>query len=161
MGEWAKEVKAKLREENYRLTEQREIICDVFVRHPNRHLTAEEIRNAALEQKHLGLATVYRTLAILEDIGLVKRIDIGDGTSRYEYVGADSSPHCHLICLRCGGLRGIHWPATEDVEALLRIEGFDIKDHSLIFYGYCPDCTEFIAHDGSETHRGGDEDAKR
>ncbi|MFO7942005.1 MAG: Fur family transcriptional regulator [Bacillota bacterium] len=162
MGEWMDKAREKLREEHYRLTRQREIICGVFAEYPDRHFTAEEIRDVAEGDRALGLATVYRTLAVLEEVGLIRRVDIGDGIARYEYAAEDSRPHCHLICLECGAVREIEWPALEDVGEMLGVDDFEITDQSLIFYGTCPECRAKAESNAEEKSReGGDDNAER
>ena len=141
MQELLLEAKSRLRQENYRLTTQREVILELLVRHPRRHFTAEEIRES-LRRNHpqLGLSTVYRTLVVLEDLGIVGRIDVGDGKSRYEFYGAGSQPHCHLVCLECGRMTEAHYSGARLVEELLWKEKFEVKDHSLVFFGLCRSC---------------------
>lgn len=154
--------KTKLREEHYRLTRQREMICRVFAEYPDQHFTAEDIRNVAGDDRPLGLATVYRTLTVLEDVGLIKRVDIGDGIARYEYAAEDSRPHCHLICLECGAVREIEWPPLEDVGEMLGVDDFEITDQSLIFYGTCPKCrAKAEENPRGKSRKGGDDNAER
>ncbi|MFW5897296.1 MAG: Fur family transcriptional regulator [Bacillota bacterium] len=154
--------KTKLRAENYRLTRQREIICGVFAEYPGRHFTADEIREVAAGDLHLGLATVYRTLSVLEDVGLIRRIDIGDGIARYEYAAEDSKPHCHLICLECGAVREIEWLPLEDMGEMLGVDDFEITDQSLVFFGTCPECREKAERARRRERReGGEDNAER
>ena len=150
--------KARLREENYRLTRQREVVCSVFWENPGRHLTAEEIREYTIRtDRCLGLATVYRTLSILEDVGLIGRIDMGDGVARYEFTGGDFKPHFHLSCLECGSVMEMEWPGIEEIGEVLGVDGFEITDHSLLFYGICSDCRDRARGDSAPvSSEGGD-----
>ncbi len=142
MRELVCEARMKLRDENYRLTRQREAIFEVLARQPRVHFTAQEIHDVTREKHQMGLSTVYRTLAILEEIGLIRKLDVGDGVSRYEFDGGDASPHCHLVCLRCGGVMEASCPAPEEMQVILRADRFKIYDQSMVFFGFCQGCTE-------------------
>ncbi len=163
MGEWMDKARTRLREENYRLTRQREILCRVFIDNPGRHLTAEEIREYTIGTDHpLGLATVYRTLSILEDVGLIGRIDMGDGVARYEFTGGDFRPHYHLTCLECGSVTEVEWPGIKEVGDVPGIDGFEVTDHSLLFFGICSHCRNRTEDErNSNSREGGDSYAKR
>lgn len=144
MKDLLREVKTRLQSENYRFTPQRAVVFEVMARHPRHHFTAEEIYDAVqAEHGRMGLSTVYRSLMVLEQVGLIRRLDVGDGVSRYEFEGLNPSPHCHLVCLQCGELREAVCPALEDVNSVLRAEKrFEVLDQSLVFFGFCRRCTE-------------------
>jgi Fur family ferric uptake transcriptional regulator len=89
-----------LRQRGYRITSQRELIVDAIA-HSQAHMTAEEIYAAIqTRSKALNLATVYRTLDLLVDVGLVSRADLGNG--RIMYVSDLHGLHLHLVCRQCG-----------------------------------------------------------
>lgn len=91
---------AALRRQGHRLTPQRLMVLDV-VKRSRRHLTAEEIHAAILPQHpYVNIATVYRTLQWLQEVGLVSPIAFGSGPQRYEYVHGET--HHHLVCQECG-----------------------------------------------------------
>ena len=91
---------ATLRQQGYRLTPQRLMVLEV-VRSSGKHLTADEVHAAILPQHpYMNIATVYRTLQWLQDVGLVAPIAIGNGPLHYEYVHGET--HHHLVCQDCG-----------------------------------------------------------
>ncbi|MFO8059288.1 MAG: Fur family transcriptional regulator [Bacillota bacterium] len=142
MRDLIREARSKLRDENYRPTRQREVIFELLARQPRVHFTAQEIHDAAREKHQLGLSTVYRTLSVLEEVGLIRKLDVGDGVARYEFDGEESSPHCHLVCLGCGTVMETSCPAPEEMQSLLQTDGFEICDQSLLFFGFCTSCAE-------------------
>ncbi len=91
---------AALREQGHRLTPQRLIVLEI-VKRSGQHLTAEDIHAAILPQHpYVNIATVYRTLQWLQEVGLVAPIAIGGGPLHYEYVHGKT--HHHLVCQDCG-----------------------------------------------------------
>jgi len=140
-----RDAKSLLRRENYRCTAQREVILELLARHSRRHYTAEEIHQSLRDENpQLGLSTVYRTLVVLEDVGLIRRLDVGDGVSRYEFDADDTAPHCHLICIRCGDVRDIACPVPQEMQSLIEAESFQITDYSMSFFGMCCHCTRRV-----------------
>lgn len=81
----AKGIKAKLQKNNYRLTQQREVVLDVMTAHQGQHLTADEVYLFAKEKMpNIGIATVYRTLERLATIGVLYKSVFEPGRYRYE-----------------------------------------------------------------------------
>lgn len=147
-------VREQLARQDQRLTPQRETVLRVLLDHPNLHLTAEEVylkaRNAAPD---LGMATVYRTLDLFERLGVVRRLDAGQGVARYEFHSeSEGHYHHHLICLECGCILEFDRDLLERVErAVERESGFQVLDHSLLLFGLCPDCRRKVAAAGRTT----------
>ncbi len=157
-----RDAKARLRSENYRCTPQREVILELLVRHSRNHFTAEEIHQWLRgEHPHLGLSTVYRTLTVLEHVGLIRRLDVGDGVARYEFDEDDSAPHCHLVCVRCGEVRDIACPAPQEMQGLLEAESFHVMDYSMSFFGLCGQCSEHANGNAREESVRGDVSGRR
>ncbi|MCE5284921.1 MAG: transcriptional repressor [Pelosinus sp.] len=133
----------KFRQGQYKLTSQRQIVLQTFLDHQDEHLSAEEV-HSILRQKsnEIGLATVYRTLELLSELGVLQKMDFGDGRSRYEVISdADMHQHHHLICLTCGKVREFEDDLLDNLEtAIARKSNFMITDHQLKFYGYCQEC---------------------
>src|SRR5919202_6912910 len=91
---------AALRQQGHRLTPQRLVVLEI-VKRSGKHLTAEDVHAAVLPQHpYVNIATVYRTLQWLQEVGLVAPITIGSGPLRYEYV--HGAIHHHLVCQDCG-----------------------------------------------------------
>ena len=136
---------AQLRNQSYKLTPQRQTILQTFLKQVDRHLSAEEVYTLVKHQNpEIGLATVYRTLDILAEIGVLLKNDFGDGRIRYEFSRKDEHHHHHhLICLRCGNVSEFDDDLLESLEAVIaKRNQFKVLDHDLKFYGYCRNCEE-------------------
>jgi len=84
-------------------------------------------------------ATVYKTLAVLKDMGEVLELGFSDDDNRYD--GSRTRPHPHLICVCCRAIMDAEWSLGRDLEVEVAIEsGYRILGHRLDFYGICPDC---------------------
>ncbi|MCK5450538.1 MAG: transcriptional repressor [Candidatus Omnitrophica bacterium] len=140
----------KFRGCGYRMTVPRQSIMDVLSV-TNKHLSAEDIYMEVHKiYSNVGLTTVYRTLELLTQMGLVVKFDFGDGRARYELIeGSKSGHHHHLVCTGCK--RSIEYTdfINEETEFLERAEKelskkykFDIKNHIIQFYGLCDKCRE-------------------
>jgi Fur family ferric uptake transcriptional regulator len=121
-------------EKGLRMTDQRRVIARVLS-DAHDHPDAEELhRRAAAIDPHISIATVYRTVRLFEDAGILERHDFRDGRSRYEEV--PGTHHDHLIDVQSG--RVIEF-RNEEIERLQRRVaeelGFELVDHRLELYG--------------------------
>src|SRR5580698_3987848 len=121
-------------EKGLRMTEQRRVIARVLSDSTD-HPDAEELyRRAAAVDPHISIATVYRTVRLFEDAGILERHDFRDGRARYEE--ATEAHHDHLIDVQSG--RVIEF-RNEEIERLQRRVaeelGFELVDHRLELYG--------------------------
>ncbi|MBN2190294.1 MAG: transcriptional repressor [Candidatus Aureabacteria bacterium] len=134
----------------YRVTAGREIILDALTK-TDKHLSAEDIYLSVKKAcPGIGLATVYRTLEILVEMGLVLKFDFGDGRARYELAESPdkrANHHHHLICTSCKRVIDYTDFIEDEVELLRKTEkglsakyNFDIKNHVIQFYGICEKC---------------------
>ncbi|WP_333825174.1 Fur family transcriptional regulator [Pinisolibacter sp.] len=117
-----------------RMTDQRRVIARVIetsLDHPD----VEELhRRAAAIDKRISISTVYRTVKLFEDTGIIERHDFRDGRSRYETVSDDH--HDHLIDLRSGKVVEFRNSDIEKLQQLIARElGFKLVDHRLELYG--------------------------
>ena len=138
-------LKEDLKKKGYKLTPQRRAIVDTIVVNEGKHLTAEEIYDEVKKDcPEIGLATVYRTILLLEEIGVVSRLHLNDGCSRYELVHSDEvHRHHHLICNVCNKVIEVKDDLLEEIEVKIEKEyEFKIVDHVLKFYGICRECQE-------------------
>jgi Fur family transcriptional regulator, ferric uptake regulator len=128
-----------LRRQGHRLTPQRLMVLEVIKR-SGKHLTAEEIHMAVLpEQPYVNIATVYRTLQWLQEVGLVAPIAVGSGPLRYEYVSG--TVHHHLICQECGYEQEIGDDLLDALKAqLFERYGFTAQLSHLALPGRCAMC---------------------
>lgn len=125
-----------------RLTHQRKKVIEILISNSNRHISAEDIYNLIKNKDDsIGLATIYRTIKILEDKGIVIRHDFGNGEAKYEFIMKEKEKHDHLICKHCGKIIEIVGILPDDLhEKVLEKKGFHCKDFHLIIYGYCNEC---------------------
>ncbi len=133
----------------YRITIPRQIILQVLDE-SKKHLSAEDIFLKVHQiYPTIGLTTVYRTLELLVGMGLVFKFDFGDGRARYELCRGDdsSSHHHHLVCTNCGRIIDYAEFIEEELELINKTKqelekkyGFEIRNHTLQFYGLCKRC---------------------
>jgi Fur family transcriptional regulator, ferric uptake regulator len=121
-------------ERGMRMTEQRRIIARVLEGSAD-HPDVEELyrRSSAIDAR-ISISTVYRTVKLFEDAGIIERHDFRDGRSRYETVPDEH--HDHLIDLKTGQVIEFHSPEIEALqERIAREHGFRLVDHRLELYG--------------------------
>ncbi|MBP1888606.1 Fur family ferric uptake transcriptional regulator [Clostridium moniliforme] len=139
------ELKEDLKKKGYKLTPQRRAIVDTIIKNEGRHLTAEEIYDEVKKDcPEIGLATVYRTVLLLEEVKLLSRLDLSDGCSRYEIIHKDEEHrHHHLICNQCNKVIEVEEDLLEALEKRIETKyKFKIQDHSVKFFGICNECSE-------------------
>jgi Fur family transcriptional regulator, peroxide stress response regulator len=129
----------KLKERGYRLTPQRLAVVRILAE-SREHPTAEKIyERVVADFPTTSLATVYKTLAVLKDVGEVLEIGFGEGGNRYD--GAHPNPHPHLICTRCGKILDPDMEFLDGIpERVTRETGFRVADHRMDFFGLCAEC---------------------
>ena len=120
-------------------TRQRNTIISTFFR-MHGHISVEELLNEVKKvNPRIGYATVYRTLHLLVESGLVEERRFGDGLARYEG-HSDVEHHDHMICLECGQIFEFYNPRLEALQEKLAEENdFEIYRHRLELYGACKD----------------------
>ncbi len=131
----------RLKERGYRLTKPRRAVLEVLGAEPI-CLTPEEIhRQARRRHRKLGLVTVYRTLALLEKLGLVQRVHSETGCHSFAAVRSKRSHHHQLICRTCGRVEEFSDCQLGDMlTGLHERTGFAIEAHHLEVIGLCPKC---------------------
>lgn len=131
---------ARLRRQARKITGPRAAILEILRRHPH-PLTNKEIF-AAMSGGQCDLATIYRAMHLLEEMGMVKRFDFGDGAARFELVGeGDDGHHHHLVCTRCEEVVEIEECFPSAIESrIAAANGFKGVTHKLEFFGLCPEC---------------------
>lgn len=128
-----------LQERGYRLTPQRMMIL-AAISTGEGHISAEEIYSqVCLRYPSLNISTVYRTLELLKDLGLVTETDMGEGYFRYHWM--DKSRHHHLICQKCGAVVNLDYSFLEFLrETLLAAYQFEANLDHLAIFGACAKC---------------------
>ncbi|GLC28593.1 Fur family transcriptional regulator [Clostridium omnivorum] len=136
-------LKNDLKQKGYKLTPQRRAIVDIIIKNEGNHLTTEEIYDLVkVECPEIGLATVYRTVQLLEEMRVICKLDLSDGCNRYELVRQDENhQHHHLICNSCGRVIEVQGDLLETLEHDIETKyDFEIKNHSVKFFGICNEC---------------------
>ena len=133
--------KQLLKKNGLKFTIQREVILDTLY-NSDEHLTPEALHHL-IQERHptlkTGIATVYRTLSLLEDENIVTSLSFGAQGKKYELGAKDH--HDHLICTECGSItefvdEAIEQRQHEITDAL----NFKMQDHSMQIYGICAKC---------------------
>jgi Fur family peroxide stress response transcriptional regulator len=132
------ELLATLKEHDFRLTPQRvELVRLIAVSegHPSAAQLYEQIKR---KFPTMSPATVYKTLALLKELGQVMEIDLRDDS---HYDGNRPQPHAHIICMKCNKIvDGEMLLDPEIVTQMENMSGYSILRPQLSFYGLCPDC---------------------
>ena len=129
---------ADLRARGYRLTPQRQLVLEAVARLG--HATPDDIVTAVRETaRGVNISTVYRTLELLEELGLVTHTHLGHGPPTYH--AATDDDHVHLVCRVCGRVSETSPSLVDDVVTRLReAEGFAADVGHLAIFGTCRDC---------------------
>lgn len=136
-------LKNNLKEKGYKLTPQRRAVLDIIIKNEGKHLTVEELYDQVkIDCPEIGLATVYRTVLLLDELKVVCKLDLNDGCSRYELVHeTENHQHHHLVCTNCGKVTEVEGDLLETLENTIEEKyDFMIKNHSVKFFGLCKDC---------------------
>ena len=128
-----KEVTALLRERGFKVTPQRLAVYNVLshtTAHPNAEMLYRELQPY---YPTMSLATVYKTLSILCEVGLAQELNVSEDAFRYD---ANTQPHPHVRCTCCGRVDDIMDLSTDSLEAQAASE----TGHQYYFFGVCPSC---------------------
>lgn len=133
-----KEVTALLRERGFKVTPQRLAVYNVLshtTAHPNAEMLYRELQPY---YPTMSLATVYKTLSILCEVGLAQELNVSEDAFRYD---ANTQPHPHVRCTCCGRVDDIMDLSTDSLEEQAASEtGYQIEAHQYYFFGVCPSC---------------------
>jgi Fur family transcriptional regulator, ferric uptake regulator len=128
------DLEALCAQKGMRMTDQRRVIARVLngaADHPD---VEEVYRRATAIDKHISIATVYRTVRLFEEAGILERHDFRDGRSRYEPMPDEH--HDHLIDLESGQVVEFHDDELEALQARIAERlGYDLRDHRMELYG--------------------------
>ncbi len=129
---------SQLRERGMRVTPQR-IVIHRELCGQSQHMTAEQVLGRVSDVlPGTSLPTVYSTLELLEELGLVRRVGTGNGAVVFD---SRVEPHAHTVCRRCGAMADLEGAAApEDALARAGATGF-VPDHAqLVVWGLCSAC---------------------
>ncbi len=134
--------------QGYKLTEQRQSIVNIL-KSEKRHWNAIDIHASLLRRKkQVSLATIYRTLDLLVQLDIARKVNVADRPSVFEFDGCnvEQKKHLHLVCRECGRVIDIQ-PSELSVlvemeEALTKQHHFRISNVQITFSGSCAECSE-------------------
>jgi Fur family ferric uptake transcriptional regulator len=129
---------AELRARGYRLTPQRQLVLEAVggLGHGTPEAIAAAVREAA---PAVNISTVYRTLELLEELGLVQHTHLGHGAPTYSVASDDD--HVHLVCRDCGGVEEADSALLDDVVRRLSADrGFTVDVGHFAVFGQCAAC---------------------
>lgn len=145
-SEWLEAARDALAHAGHQRGAARERVLDLLARR-DCALSAQEVEDALRGggrrgQRPVARASIYRVLDLLNELGLVTRLDVGDGTARYERSDpAGEHHHHHLLCDGCGRLVPFDDPGLErSIARLSRRLGFTLTEHEVTLRGECPAC---------------------
>ncbi len=129
-----------LNSKDLKLTKERKTVLQEIFLHGG-HLDVEDLLHSLRKKKkRASRATIYRTLELLVDSGLVRKVDLGHGHSHYEHVLGDAH-HEHMVCLKCGKVIEFSDKRIErSLNKLCEKSGFEQCSHHFQIFGYCKDC---------------------
>ncbi|WP_196596182.1 Fur family transcriptional regulator [Pectinatus frisingensis] len=134
----SKKVTALLRKEGFKVTPQRLAIYNVLCNtksHPNAEMIFNKLQPY---YPTMSLATIYKTIDILREIGLIQVINLGDDSLRYDAV---VESHPHIRCTECGKIDDImDFDFTASLKEAAAKTSYEISGQQFYFYGVCPEC---------------------
>lgn len=134
----------KMKENNYKVTNQRKSILKAFLENKDKHLTVDEVHEYVIETNpEIGLATLYRNVQLLSELNILNKLKLNDGFTRYELIlnKEDHKHHHHMVCNNCQGIIEVKEDLMETIEkALEEHYGFLVKDRQANYFGLCESC---------------------
>ena len=132
---------AKLREQGLRLTPQRMAVLKTLVADDGHPSVEQVYARVKADFPMTSLATIYKTLAVLKDMGEVLELGFSDEGNRYD--GSRPYPHPHLICIQCKDITDVEVVDLSELpHKVAQGTGYQIVNHRLDFFGICPQCQE-------------------
>ena len=133
----------RLRENGYRMTPQRVAVIKVLIDctdHPDAEQIYDHIKH---DFPTTSLATVYKTVTMLKEMGEILELNFGNGSTRYDC--REPHHHPHLVCTKCGSIKDIDididiFSIEELAREVAQMTGYQVTSHRLDFLGTCPQC---------------------
>jgi Fur family ferric uptake transcriptional regulator len=141
MADWSEQARTALEGSGRRSGGAREAVIELLAEE-NCCLSAQQIvRELDGRDREVGIASVYRALDLLLELGMVQRLDTGEGPSRFERVMPGGDHHHHAVCESCGALTPFEDDRLEQaIERLGRRLDHRISGHDVVIRGTCPRC---------------------
>jgi Fur family peroxide stress response transcriptional regulator len=133
------EIITQLRARGMRMTPQRMAVLNTLVGN-REHLSAEAIYERVRgTHPMIGLATVYKTVAMLKKMGVVNELNFNKGQALYD--GSGGEPHPHFVCTQCNCIIDIEGESIDTLSTeIAQKTGYEINNYRLDFFGVCPEC---------------------
>ena len=133
------ELVARLRERDHRLTPQRMAVLKILAA-SKEHPSVEQIyERVKADFPMTSLATIYKTVTVLKEMGEVLELGFSDDSNRYD--GNKPYPHPHLICTKCKNIADPEVSTLSELrQEVAQSTGYQIMSHRLDFFGICPQC---------------------
>lgn len=130
---------SSLRERSFRLTPQRMAVLEILASSQGHPTVAEIYESVRATFPTTSLATVYKTVILLKELGEVLELGFPDGSNRYD--GSRPYPHPHIVCTRCRKIMDPELSSIDHLnEEIAEKTGYTIEHHRLDFFGLCPAC---------------------
>jgi Fur family transcriptional regulator, ferric uptake regulator len=141
VSEWVVHAQRELEREGYRLSAPRSAVVEALA-DLGCSVTAKEIADSLHRRgQDIGVASIYRTLELLDNLRLTRRVDAAEGVARYEPLEPSGEHHHHIVCDVCGQVSPFEDPGLE--RAIERLAGrvdYAIDTHDVTLRGECPTC---------------------
>jgi Fur family ferric uptake transcriptional regulator len=138
---WSDHAFAVLEEHGHRAGGARAAVVETLGRHGGCVDADALVATLRRERKRVGVASVYRALALLAELGLLQRVPVAGGSARYELAGPGGDHHHHLVCDDCGATAPFEDDALERaIGRLSRRTAYAVQAHDVTLHGTCPDC---------------------
>jgi len=126
----------------YKVTRHRRAILDIFLRNNVRWVTANEIHELIKNRNYnIDFSTVYRNLEMMAELGILCKMENGEGSSGYFLNRHEDHHHHHIICKSCGRTCKIDFCPLEKLDDE-ELQDFYIVEHKFEIYGYCRECRD-------------------
>ena len=141
MTDWTQHAQRELAREGYRISGPRSAVVETLA-DLGCSVTAKEIADRLHDQgQDVGVASIYRTLELLDKLRLTRRVDAAEGVARYEPLGPRGEHHHHIVCDRCGEVSTFEDSDLERaIERLASRVDYAIDGHDVTLRGECPAC---------------------
>ncbi|WP_080808194.1 Fur family transcriptional regulator [Halomicronema hongdechloris] len=131
----------------FRFTRQRQKIIGLFhACQEGQHLNADTIHHQlACQGEHVSPSTIYRTLHVMVNLGLLRELELADGKKSYELSNPYAGDHHHLVCVQCGAVVEFEEDMTSEVaHDQAASQGYSILDCQFTIYGVCSNCQHHL-----------------
>jgi Fur family ferric uptake transcriptional regulator len=141
VSDWTQHAERELEREGYRVSGPRSAVVETLD-DLGCSVTAKEIADRLRDRgQDVGVASIYRTLELLDKLRLTRRVDAGEGVARYEPLGPGGEHHHHIVCDSCGEVATFEDTALEKaIERLASRVDYAIDAHDVTLRGECPTC---------------------